>query len=106
MITKNSNKDNNKKVVSKMIDMYCKGHNHSVVTPCGECQDLKDYVYGKIEACPFVEKKIFCSSCKIHCYNTEMKNNIKDVMRYSGPRIVFYHPILCIKHALEYIKMN
>ncbi|EIC95548.1 nitrous oxide-stimulated promoter domain protein [Lachnoanaerobaculum saburreum F0468] len=29
-----------------------------------------------------------------------MRIKIKEVMKFSGPRIMLYHPIMCIKHVL------
>lgn len=29
-----------------------------------------------------------------------MKNEIKEVMAFSGKRIMFYHPIIAIKHMI------
>ena len=44
--------------------------------------------------------KTFCSNCKVHCYKEEMKEKIKIVMRYSGPRMLFYHPVMALKHVI------
>ena len=59
------------------------------------------YAMDKINKCPMMKTKTFCSQCKIHCYQKEKQQQIKKVMRYSGPRMIFYHPILAIKHALK-----
>ena len=48
----------------------------------------------------FMESKSFCSNCMVHCYSPDMRVKIKEVMRYSGPRIMFYHPVMCIQHAI------
>ena len=50
---------------------------------------------------PLGDKKPFCSNCKIHCYKSEMRERIKNVMRFAGPRIVFRHPIIAVKHLIE-----
>ncbi len=44
---------------------------------------------------------MFCSKCPIHCYKPKMREHIREVMRYSGPRMIFYHPIIAIKHMLS-----
>lgn len=83
------------KIVTLMIQLYCRYH-------CDiDEQELIQYASSKIQKCPMMEKKTFCSKCPIHCYQKEMQEKIKRVMRYSGPRMIFYHPILAIKHMLD-----
>lgn len=84
-------------VVQLMINIYCKSHKKQESIE-QECEELLEYVKKRREKCPFKENKPFCSNCKIHCYQKDMQEKIKKVMRYSGPRMIFYHPILAIKH--------
>ena len=90
-----------KMVVAKMIEIYCKGNKHGNNIPCGECQRLIDYANDRIDSCPFIEVKTFCNNCKIHCYKAEMREKIRAVMRYSGPRMLLHHPVMVIRHAIE-----
>lgn len=78
--------------VNKMISLYCR-HNHKKVIDCEECLDLREYVYVRLQKCPFGDKKPVCSKCEIHCYKPEMREKIKGVMRYAGPRMIVYHPV-------------
>ena len=48
-----------------------------------------------------METKTFCSNCKVHCYKPEMREKIRDVMRFSGPRMLFVHPVAAIRHVME-----
>lgn len=32
-----------------------------------------------------METKTFCSNCKVHCYKPEMREKIRDVMRFPAP---------------------
>ncbi len=85
-------------IVKLMIELYCrKRHGPNI---CPECQELLDYASARVEACPFMETKTFCSKCTVHCYNEEMRGKIKRAMRFSGPRIILYHPVLAVKHLL------
>lgn len=84
-----------KEVVSLMIHLYCKKHDDI------NEQELLDYVMFKLDKCPNMAKKTFCSQCPIHCYSGKKQEEIKRVMRYSGPRMLLYHPLLAIKHALK-----
>lgn len=83
-----------------MIWIYCKAHKHDNVL-CSECSELVEYSNNRLDACKFGNIKTFCSKCKVHCYKPEMRENIKKVMRYSGPRILFYNPLMAIKHFLQ-----
>ena len=51
-----------------------------------------------IEKRPFMETKTFSSQCKVHCYKKDKRDQIRKVMRFSGPRMLVYHPIMAIRH--------
>ena len=44
--------------------------------------------------------KTTCARCSVHCYNPKMRRGIRVVMRYSGPRMFFYHPVMAFRHLL------
>lgn len=90
-----------KKIVSQMIALYCKkkhGHEYGL---CEKCMELENYAKLRSDKCPFMETKTFCSNCKVHCYKPEMREKIREVMRYSGPRMIFSHPITAVRHMME-----
>jgi hypothetical protein len=89
-------------LISDMIGIYCKGkhkYGHKASGLCPDCAGLKSYAEGRIGKCPHMETKTFCSNCQTHCFKPEMREKIRAVMRHSGPRIIFKHPLLVIKHA-------
>ena len=90
-----------KEVASKMIAIYCRGHKHTTAGLCQDCQGLLDYARQRVDRCPFMETKTFCSTCRVHCYEQSMRTRIREVMRYSGPWMLLYHPILTIRHLIE-----
>ena len=90
-----------KRVVQEMITLYCRNHHHSSVFPCSSCSALITYAHERSDKCPFMENKTFCSNCRVHCYNQNMREQIRSVMRYSGPRMLKTHPILAIRHLIE-----
>lgn len=67
-------------------------------------QEVLSYAMDRSERCPFMESKAFCSNCKVHCYRPEMREKIRDVMRFSGPRMLFYHPVLAVSHMILTLK--
>ena len=101
-----SKREYEKELVSDMITLYCRKNHKCKNGLCPECTTLKEYALNRIEKCPFMESKTFCSSCKVHCYREDMREKIRIVMRFSGPRMLFYHPITAIHHLLETIKGN
>jgi len=91
-----------REVCDLMIELYCNDHHHiKKGEMCPKCKDLSEYMHWRLSLCPFGNYKSFCSNCPIHCYKQEYKENIKKVMRYSGPRMIFVHPYLAIKHVIE-----
>lgn len=95
----NDKRETEKKVVGEMIALYCK-KNHGEKHLCPECQELYDYAVQRIDKCPFMETKTFCSNCKVHCYSKDYREKIRQVMRFSGPRMLFVHPIMAIRHLI------
>lgn len=89
-----------KETVSLMIRLYCR-KKHSGKNLCPDCAALDAYARMRSDCCPFMETKTFCSNCKIHCYKPDMREKIRAVMRFSGPRMIFYHPILAVRHIME-----
>lgn len=90
-----------KEVSALMIELYCrKNHGSHKDGLCSECSALRDYVFSRIDRCPFMETKTFCSNCKVHCYKPDMREKIRAVMRFSGPRMLFYHPVMAIRHVV------
>ncbi len=84
--------------VGIMIDFYCKKNHLPVSTICEQCAITKNYAFQRLEKCIFGNRKPACSDCKIHCYKPEMRENIRKIMRYSGPRMIYIFPLFYIKH--------
>ena len=87
------------KTVEVMIKMYCNDHHQSTIL-CNDCNELVIYAQQKGESCVFGDEKPVCSQCKVHCYQPEQRKKIRDVMRYSGPKMIFRHPFMAILHLL------
>ena len=88
-----------KQVVETMVRLYCtRNHNRSQL--CAECSTLLFYALERIDNCPEGDKKSFCSRCSIHCYKADMREQIRKVMRFSGPRMLLYHPIVALRHLI------
>lgn len=94
-------REREKAMVSQMIYLYCKKNHKTKNGPCTECMELERYARQRSDKCPFMETKTFCSNCKVHCYKPQMREKIRAVMRFSGPRMIFHHPIAAFRHVIE-----
>lgn len=100
-------RDLEKKIVVEMIEIYCHGNHHARPNNerlCADCQKLADYACDRTDKCPFMSTKTFCSNCPVHCYKKDMQAGIQEVMKYSGPRLIFKHPIGMVYHMISYQK--
>ncbi len=52
---------------------------------CDECAELLRYAERRRAYCP-KDPKPFCSYCDTHCYKPDMRERMREVMRYAGPR--------------------
>lgn len=90
-----------KGIVSLMVGIYCRSKHKTKEGLCDECKDLEKYSHKRLEHCSFKEEKPSCKKCPIHCYKAIYKTKIKAVMRFSGPRVIFYRPLEALKHFFE-----
>lgn len=87
-----------KRTVSQMIEIYCRRHHHAAGL-CDECRALEQYAHHRLDRCKFGGNKTSCKKCPVHCYKPEMRQAIARVMRYSGPRMLLYHPMAALRHC-------
>ncbi len=88
------------KTVKVMIELYCHKH-HSSNGLCPECLYLIEYAQQCLEKCPFQEGKTTCAKCPVHCYSPDMREKNRAIMRYSGPRMLYRHPIAAVWHMID-----
>ncbi|MEE8341623.1 MAG: nitrous oxide-stimulated promoter family protein [Candidatus Neomarinimicrobiota bacterium] len=90
-----------KRTIGVMIKMYC-DHNHNINDSiCDDCNDLIEFANEKIDRCIFQQDKPVCSECRVHCYRMDMRDKIKTVMRFAGPKMMIQHPIMGIRHMID-----
>lgn len=99
--TVETKREKEKKLVSQMIALYCRKKHGGKKALCPACAELAAYAQQRSDHCPFMETKTFCSNCRVHCYSPRMREQIRQVMRFAGPRMLFHHPIAAIRHVLE-----
>jgi hypothetical protein len=84
-----------------MTAIYCRDHHASATPPCPDCRTLIDYAAKRLALCTYGEDKPVCAKCQIHCYGRVMRDKVRDVMRYAGPRMIWRHPWLALWHVLD-----
>jgi len=82
-----------------MIEVYCRGHHGRPL--CDHCTALLQYALCRLDRCPFGEAKPTCAKCPVHCYRPAMREQIRAVMRYAGPRMMYRHPWLAVRHWFD-----
>ena len=86
-----------KRTVELMIRLYCR-HHEGKDSLCRECQEMLDYAWQRLDRCKFGERKGTCKQCPVHCYRPDMRQRIAKVMRWAGPRMLIYHPMMAMRH--------
>lgn len=89
------------RTIERMIDLYCRQQHGRREGLCAECEALRDYALKRVGACRFGTAKPVCAKCKVHCYKPDMRERVRAVMRYSGPRMLLRHPYLAVMHLVD-----
>ncbi len=90
------------KTIEAMSLMFCRGHGHgSGEALCTECAALFEYATRRLERCVFGDAKPTCANCTVHCYSADMREQVRVMMKWSGPRMLLRHPILGILHKID-----
>lgn len=85
-----------------MVGIYCRRkHGAGRGQLCENCAALLAYALERMERCPRGDAKTSCRKCPVHCYAPSRRSEIREVMRYVGPRMLFYHPVSAVRHLLS-----
>lgn len=90
-----------KHTVRRMIRLYCRKKEGNKEL-CTNCSTLLEYALKRLEQCRFKNEKPACKKCTVHCYAPGQREQIRKIMRYSGPRLLFYHPLAAIRHLMNF----
>lgn len=86
-----------KRVVERMIRLYCTKKEGNAAL-CPACDALLRYAFARLDSCRFGEGKTACKRCPVHCYKPAMREHMREVMRFAGPRMIRYAPWEAIRH--------
>jgi len=94
------------KTIAAMVALYCRDHHETAPGDegdglCSECAELVAYARLRLEKCPYGADKPTCANCETHCYKPAMRERVRVVMGYSGPRMLKLHPVLAVAHLVD-----
>jgi len=93
------------KILARFIELFCRAKHDSKATDaasvpeilqtgnkrrlvlCQECAGLLEHGMKKRALCP-LNPKPACKNCHIHCYTPEYRQRIREIMAYSGRKMV------------------
>ena len=94
--------DKDRKTLEAIGSIYCGAHHDGKKDDaglCPSCRETIDQTLARTEACPNGHEGN-CQDCPIHCQRGEAQQRIREIMRYSAPRMTFRHPLM----TLEYLR--
>ena len=91
--------------IETMVSIYCRDHHHQGEL-CAECKGMLNYASLRLDRCRFGAEKPTCAKCPVHCYQRDRREQVRAVMRYAGPRMIWEHPFLSLKHWLDGLKAH
>jgi hypothetical protein len=89
------------RTLEAMIRLHCAARHEPKGDLCPSCEKLFAYAKAKLARCPFQEEKTPCAKCAVHCYKPALREQVREVMRYAGPRMLLRHPVLALLHLLD-----
>ena len=91
--------------IEAMLRIWCVAHPFHARSEagdlCADCEGLFDYASYRLFKCPYGEEKPTCKKCPIHCYSKDKREEMHEVMRFAGPRMLLRHPVLAVRHLLD-----
>lgn len=110
--------ERDQRVLVRFIHLYCDHRHRDVVKEpfslpghdaaapgrrpivlCRPCRKLLAHALVKRARCP-LDPKPACKHCPVHCYHPTYRQKIRDVMRYSGRRLVLSGRLDMLYHLL------
>ena len=97
------------KLLGKFVEVYCSTKHRDAETgrislpsglgerdACQECRSFLEYAIAKRLKCPLEAEKPTCKNCRIHCYDPPRREKIREIMAYSGRKLM-------MKGRLDYL---
>lgn len=88
------------KTIHHMIALFAK-YSPAAKEDAAHYETLYGYAVNRLDRCAFGEEKPACKQCPIHCYQPARREEMKVIMRWAGPRMLWRHPILTLQHLID-----
>lgn len=92
--------DREKHTIAFMIQLYCRHRLHQA-EPSEEYRSLIDYCHHRLDHCRWQDEKPACKRCPCHCYAPAQRERVRQIMRWTGPRMILYAPLEVLRHLLN-----
>jgi hypothetical protein len=89
------------RTLTAMIRIYCHDVHAEDDGLCEGCAALLAYATRRLDRCVFGDDKPTCAKCTVHCYSAALREHVRQVMRYAGPRMLRRHPVLALRHVVD-----
>ncbi|MGN1254023.1 MAG: nitrous oxide-stimulated promoter family protein [Prevotella sp.] len=88
-----------KRTIAFMIRLYCRRRLHQQ-EPDEKHAALINYCQRRLDRCRWQDKKPPCKHCPCHCYAPEQREEVRKIMRWTGPRMLLFAPLEVLRHLL------
>lgn len=98
--TFNRHQRNDIRIIGTFTEVWCAGHGHQeravIEQPgdlaplrlCPACATFMAYAVARRLNCPLEAEKPSCKHCRIHCYAPQQRAQVKQIMAWSGRRLI------------------
>ena len=89
-----------------MTAIFCHDHHplHADGGLCSSCSTLMRYAEKRLAKCPYGQSKPTCAKCPIHCYKKQQREQVRQMMRYAGPRMPWRQPWRALVHIFDKLR--
>lgn len=97
------------RLIGKFVEVYCNGRHGATERSlfnlpaglgerrlCPGCADFMQYAVTRRIKCPLEAEKPTCKHCRVHCYNRANLEKVREIMAYSGKKLM-------LRGRLDYI---
>lgn len=90
-----------KKTFQAMLRLYCRAHHQAGGPLCEDCRELLQEAWQRLDHCRYQKTKPPCGRCPANCYPPATRSQVRQIMAFSGPRMLLHHPLLALLHLLD-----
>ena len=101
--------DKDRRTLEAIGQIYCTAHHADAPKDaaglCSSCRETVDRTLARTVACPNGHEGN-CQDCEIHCQRGEAQERIREMMRYSAPRMTFRHPLMTAEYLRKKLRRS